>query len=265
MTPRFCGKTGKHNLPTTIPSDAIPFDSVLESQYGKVNLDFLDVHRLVKDLARKYNENNDIGVISSWLRRSSLNATENHLHSLLSLVSEVRRHSADLQEFKAQLVAQQSVLQYRIMAMVNEARNIVEKQKLDHASYVHTHEMEKQRRLLEIERLKLENAQIALQNEKLAAEVAQEWHKAKLLGLKVLLIQKINSELDFVNINMKQVFVLIEMIKESRTNADILNAEAQWERMKAEARQAEAKADQEHNNTKYSSWKMDQEMKTPNE
>lgn len=246
-------------------SNESEMDNYPEFSDETVNLDLLDVHKLVKDLASKYNENNDIGVIASWFRRRKLGATEKHLQSLLALVSEVRKHAGSLQEFKAQLVTQQVVLQHRIVAIIDEARFAVARQRSDHELYLLGNDVERQKRELELERIRLENMLAALDVEKKRAEVALDWQKVTLLEQKGVLIEKIISELNFQDLSMKQVFVLIEMVKESRSNADILTAEAQWERMKAEAREAEARADQEHHKTKYAGWKMEQEMKTPNE
>lgn len=230
-----------------------------------VNLDMLDVHGLTGELIEKYNKNNDIGVIGSWFRQRKLDASEKHLQALFSLVTEVRKHSANLHEFKAQLVAQHSVLQYRIGTIIDEARFAMDRQRADHQLYLHGHDVERRKRELELERLRLENMLAALQVEKMQAEVALDQQKVALLGQKGALIEKIIGELNFQDINMKQVFVLIEMVKDSRTNADILTAEAQWQRMKAEANMAEAKAEQEQHQTQYKAWKMDQEMKIPNE
>ena len=231
-----------------------------------VGVDPLDVHGLVLDLIGKYNQNNDVGVIRGWFRRKcNLEPSERHLQSLGNLVAEVRNHAANLTEFRAQLISQQQVMEARVLELTEAARFAVEKQRSDHQLYLHQQDFERQRTEIELDRGRLENMMAAIQIEKMRAEVSQEKQKAILLGQKSVLIEKITSELDFTNLNMKQVFVLIEMVKESRSNADILNAEAQWERMKAEARQAEAQADQEQHKAKYANWKMEQEMKTPNE
>jgi hypothetical protein len=272
----YSDATKKRLFPATRQYDlAIPEGGEISQQDGHlpsafsapgVGVNPLDVHGLVLDLIGKYNQNNDVGVIRGWFRRKcNLEPTEKHLQSLGSLVAEVRNHAANLTEFRAQLISQQQVMEARVIELTEAAWFVVEKQRSDHQRYLQQQEYERQRAEIELDRGKLENIMAGVQIEKMRAEVSQEKQKVILLGQKSVLIEKITSELDFKNLNMKQVFVLIEMVKDSRSNADILTAEAEWERMKAEARQAEAQADQEQHKAKYANWKMEQEMKTPNE
>jgi len=224
-----------------------------------VNLDHLGVHNLVSELTAKYNQNNDAGIISNWFERKKINSQEKRLQALSALVQEVRSHSNNLLEFKTELVTQQQRMEDLILLKTEESQFAVDRQREVHQTFVSGEETTRNEQLLKLERDRLDNARIEAENEKIFWEAQQNKQKSLLMGLRGKLIEKIIGELDFADINMKQVFVLIEMIKDTDTKADILTAEAQWEHLKAETEIKQAQADQENLNTEHKKWKFDKD------
>ena len=79
------------------------------------------------------------------------------------------------------------------------------------------------------------------------------------------LISKIIEELNFSDINMKQVLVLIEMVKDASTPEDIMSVEAKLEHLKAEAKQKLAQAEQEETKADWEKYKFEQDSKPPDD
>lgn len=224
-----------------------------------VNLDTLGVHGLVNELTAKYNQDNDTGIIRNWFRRNKLKSQEKHLQALFSLVQEARAHASSLVEFKADLLTQQKRMEDLILFKIEESEFAIDLQREEHQTKVShemtaraTNEARQQREFLENEKLDAEKQQKIW-------EAQQDKHKARILELKGKLIEKLIDEVDFKNIDMKHVFIIIEMLKEAETQADILNAEAQWAHYKAETDIKAEQAKQEKVNTKQKKWKFKQD------
>lgn len=230
---------------------------------GMVNLDNLDVHRLTNELISKYNQNNDVGIIQSWFSRNKVKVQESHLQAVLSKVNHIREHSRSLIEYKAELMTQQQALENLIICKIEESEFSVERQREDHQTYLNQQAAERERVWLELDSLKNENDRAKYEAEKAKWEAEESKNKAWITELRGKLIEKIIDELKFSDINMKQVFVLIEMIKEADTDSDILGAEARWEQLKAEAKRTMAQADQEETRADWERYKFKQDSKKP--
>ena len=231
-----------------------------DGQY-QVDLNCLDVHSLVNELIVKYNQKNDVGVIRSWLKRRKVEAQNQQLTSLFGLVANIRENAQDLVEFKAHLMSQQAVLTSRITALIEEARFVVERQRADHATYLKQREAECEQAHLMLENLKHENDAAKWRAEAARYEAEEIKQKARITELRGDLIAKIIQEMSFADINMKQVFVLIEMVKDATSQDDLFTADARWEQLKAEANKAQALADQEKTKADHEQWKFEQDKK----
>lgn len=234
-----------------------------KARNGRVDLDYLGVHSLVNELVVKYNQNNDVGIIRSWFRRNRVEAQDKHLTALSSFVGNVRRHASDLIEFKAQLMSQMEVLEYRITEIIEAAQFALDRQREEHQSFLIQKQAERKQILLELEKLQHSYDKLKWDAEKAKWEAEEIKQRARILELRGKLIEKIIQELQFADINMKQVFVLIEMIKESASDSDILGAEARWEQLKAEAKKTMAQADQEETESEWKKYKFEQDKKIP--
>ncbi|WP_028316604.1 hypothetical protein [Desulfatibacillum aliphaticivorans] len=219
-----------------------------------VDLDYLDVHSLVSELSVRFNQKNDVGVIRAWFRRKRIEVQTTHLQALSNQVAQVRSQAQDLVEFKAQLMTQREVLAARMVEIVEASQFAVDRQREEHQTFLTRQHGDRERVFSELERLKAEN-------DKLIWQAEQERQTARLIQLRGDLIQKALSELDFQNLDMRQVFVIIEMIKDSRTEADIFNAEAKVDFLKAEARKMEAQARQEEAEADFKAWNFEENKK----
>lgn len=229
----------------------------------RVDLNYLDVHSLVNELCAKYNQRNDLGIIKSFFKRKKIEAQDKQLKALSSLVGNIRGHARDLVEFKAQMMTQQEVLTQRMVAIVEGEEFAVARQREEHQTFLSQQQAERERALLELDTLKYENEKAKWEAEKAKYEAEAEKNKAWIIELRGKLIDKIIGELKFHDINMKQVFVLIEMIKESVTDSDILGAEERWEELKAETRLKGAHADQEQTKADWEKYKFEEDKKGP--
>lgn len=236
----------------------MPTKMELENKF-QVNLNHLGVQNLVSELTVKYNQNNDIGIIRSWLGRNRIEGQEKHLQALSRLVQEVRSHASSLIEFKAELMTQQKKMEDLILFKLEESQFAIDRQREEHQTFLSQENSIRRENEIRQEREKLQNERIDAENKKIYWEGQQDRQKARLMELRGKLIEKITDELDFADINMKQVFILIEMIKDTHNKADILTAEAQWEHLKAEAEIKKAQADQENLNTEHQKWKFDKD------
>lgn len=226
-----------------------------------VNLNTLGVHGLVSELTAKYNQNNDTGIIRNWFRRNKLQSQEKHLKALFSLVQEAREHASSLVEFKSDLITQQKRMEDLILLKTEESEFAVDRQREEHQTFLSNEETSRIADKARQQREFLENEKLAAENKKTFWEAQQDKHKARIIELKGHLIEKLIDEVDFKNINMKHVFIIIEMLKEAETKADILNAEAQWEHYKVETDIKAEQAKQEKVNTKQKKWKFEQDKK----
>jgi hypothetical protein len=206
------------------------------------NLDELGVHGFVSYISEYHKRDIDVGVIRSWFRRKRLEAQGKHLDEIYNLVRKAREHTSNIVEFKAQLMTQQTRIDNLIIALEEESEMMVERQREEYETFLAGQENQRETYKLELDRLKYENERLKYEAEELKGRAEQEKQKARLIQLRGDLIEKITKDLDFSDINMKQVFVIIEMVKDSTSEADIITAEARWEQMKAEAKISEAEA-----------------------
>ena len=224
-----------------------------------VDLDLLGVHRLVAELTSKYNQNNDVGIVRSWFRKNKIEGQEKHFQALGNLVQEVRLHTSNLVEYKAELMTQQQRMEDLILLKEEESQFAVDRQREEHQTFLSQEDATRSEHGTRQEREKLENERIEAENEKIYWDAQQNREKANLLGLRGKLIEKIIVELDFADINMKQVFVLIEMIKDTDSKADILTAEAQWENLKAETEIKREQVKDGKLDNKHKKWKFEKD------
>ena len=231
----------------------------------KVSLDPLDVHKLTNELIASYNQNNDVGVIRGWLRRNKVESQEKYITALLNKVRTIRESASTLVEYKAQLMSQQQVMESLIIGKIDEAQFAVDRQREEHQTFLDEQTAERERIWIELDRAKNENEKMKYEVEKAKWEAEEAKHRARIIELRGALIEKIKDEVKFSDINMKQVFVLIEMIKDATTDADIITAEARWEQLRAEAKKTSAQANQEETKADWERYKFEQDSKKPND
>lgn len=212
---------------------------------------------LILDLASDYCQNNDAGVISNWFKKKKINSQGEVLASILGVVQEARGLSSNLLEFKSELLTQEKRLRELILLKQDEAQFAVDRQRETQASFVSQEESNRQSNVLRVQKERLENERISLENQIIYWEAKQNKQKSKLLKLKGKCVAKIIKGLDFTNMDMKQVLVLIETLKEAESKVDVLSAFARWEEMKAEAEIKKAMAKQEKTKAKHEKWKFD--------
>ena len=233
---------------------------------GKYNVDLsrLDIHVLTNDLLiKRYNENNDDGIIRSFFKRLNIKSQDKRLGAMLDLVKTVREHSDSLIEYKAHLATQQKVFEIIADGKIQEARLMTLVKLEEYETLIATQRSDRKKLDLELDNLKIQNDHAHWEAEKAKYDAGEAKQNARITELRGDLISKIIGELNFADINMKQVFVLIEMVKETQSPEDLLGAEAKWEQMKAEARKAEAQADQEQTKADYDQFKFKYETKEP--
>ncbi len=257
--------TKEGRLPVSRKPTRQEIEILKQSQSGQyqVDLNSLGVHSLVNELILKYNQNNDVGVIRSWLKRRKVEAQNQQLSSLFGLVTNIRENASDLVEFKAQLMSQQMVMGSRITAIIEEAKFAVDRQRQEQKTFIIRQAAEREQANLMLERLKHENEAARWQAEAARFEAEDLKQKARITELRGDLIAKIIRELSFAEINMKQVFVLIEMVKDASSRDDLFTADARWEQLKAEADKTQALADQEKTKADHERWKFEQDKKEP--
>jgi hypothetical protein len=207
-----------------------------------VDLDELGTHDFVGYLVQNYGKNLNRGVIVSWFRRTRLEAQSKYLDQLYELVNRVREHTTSLVAFKAELMTQQVRMENLMIALKEESRMAVERQRQEHETFLANHESQREASRLALEKLRHENEKLRYEAEEQRGKAELAKQKARIVQLRGDLIEKITADLNFADVNMKQVFVIIEMVKDAASQADIITAEARWEQMKAEARKKEAEA-----------------------
>ena len=260
-------KATKENLlPTRKPTrDEIELKKKMVKSGYKVDLNNLDVHTLTNELIAGYSQNNDIGIIRGFFRRNRVESQEKFIRALLNKVQAIRDSASTLIEYKAQLMSQQQVLESLIIGKIDEAQFAVDQQREEHQTFLDGQTAERERIWLELDRAKNENEKMKYEVEKAKWEAEEAKHRARIIELRGALIEKIKDEVKFSDINMKQVFVLIEMIKEATTDADIITAEARWEQLRAEAKKTSAQANQEETKADWERYKFEQDSKKPSD
>ncbi len=118
---------------------------------------------------------------------------------------------------------------------IEEAQLVVAEKVAQFETRIALHRVEVKRANLELENMQFQNEKARWEAEKVKYEAEEGKQKARIVALRGDLISKIIEELNFAEINMKQVFVLIEMVKDSQSPEDLLGAEAKWKQMKAQA------------------------------
>lgn len=246
------------------PSNSTPEDSL------KVDLTDLDVHGLTQDLIDCYHSR-PRGIILNWYKRWRLESQTKVINRLNDYVSSVQRTSKTAEDYKSFLMTKQQVLENLIKGRLEESEfQLVLAREQRETSLA--------REQGEQDRIRAELDTILQTNEILKNTALQEYHKAmqekaiaeqheqraRILELRGNLIQRITDSLNFQEINMNQVFVLVEMVRDQNASeADILTVEARYEQMKAEARKKEAHADQEETKAEHEKWKFEEEKKNP--
>ena len=79
-----------------------------------------------------------------------------------------------------------------------------------------------------------------LEVKKLEEEIRQESARANFLELRTEIANNIKKEMKFNQLDMKQVLVIIEMLKEATSERDLFAAEARWKQAMAEADKTKA-------------------------
>ena len=236
-------------LPAVRPSRQNTKDMQTLDGYDRhINLNNLDVHNLVAELTTKYNQNNDVGIIRNWFRRNKIESQDKHLQSLLSMVRQVREHSTDLIEFKANLMSQQQLLHHLITGKIEHAAFAVDRQREEHQTFLMHQVTERNRAIEELERIRIDNKH----------RIAE----TRLVNLRGDLIEKITKELDLDHISPPQAFVLIKALNQENTESDVFMAEGQLEQMKAEAKLKNAEARMAEQEAEYEKFKMNESMKS---
>lgn len=234
-----------------------------EEERSFVNLKKLDIHILTKELIEKYNQNNDTGIIQSFFRKKKFEGQEKMLDALLSITSSIRQHSNSLIEYKALLATQQDIFEIIAEGKIIEAELMAASRKAMLEIEVFRYQVEKEKAIAELDSLIIENSRARNEAEKIKYEAEEIKQRAKIVQLRGKLIEKITAELDFAHIDMKQVFVLIEMVKDIGAPQDIIAAEAKWEQLKAEAKKMMAQAEQEETKADWEKFKFNQDSKAP--
>jgi hypothetical protein len=80
-------------------------------------------------------------------------------------------------------------------------------------------------------------------NQSLKWQAEEQKYNSDLAKLRAKLAGKIIDEFSFKNIDARQVFIIIEMLKEASNQSNIMEADAKWEMLKEQARQEKSKAD----------------------
>lgn len=260
-----------------VSSEGVGLKKTEPDKFEKYDVDLsrLDVHVLTNELLiKRYNENNDTGLVKKFFKRLKINSQDRRLNAMLDLVRTIREHSNDIVEYKAHLASQQQVFEIIADGKIDEAELQMAEMRASYQSRTELVKIEAERARfeleksikmaeLELERMKHENERARWEAEKIKYEAEEGKQQARIIELRGDLISTINDELNFADINMKQVFVLIEMVKNAGTPEDILGAEAKWEQMKAEARKSEALADQEETKADHAKFKFEFDKKGP--
>lgn len=228
-----------------------------QREQSLVNLNKLDVHVLTKELIEKYNQNNDTGIIKSFFQKKKVEGQEKALDALLDLIRTIRQNSNSIIEYKAHLAIQQDLFEIIAEGKITEAELMAAKTKAMLEADLFRQQLDKEKAQAELDSMLIENKRAEHEAEKVSVG-------NRIMSLRGDLIEKIIKELDFANLDMKQVFVLIEMVKEVGANDDLFAAEARWEQLKAEAKKTNAQADQEVTKADWEKFKFEQESKPPN-
>ncbi len=247
------------------------FEDELREFCSVENVDQLNVNTFVNDLGAELYRGVKAGLISNWFRRIKIESSEATMNRLYSLVESAKRNAESLQDFKARLLRERHIIALEIKRVVEEHYLAIKRQQDDYQHNKFMQSAERKKILNDLERAQIDN-EIHKQQIRVATYQADElrWqaedarNKAMITEMRGKLISKIIDEMKFADINMKQVFVLVEMIKDSTTQNDILGAEAKWEQLKAEAKRAMAQAEQEQTRADWEKFKFEDEKVKPN-
>ncbi|MFA6011914.1 MAG: hypothetical protein WC799_18120 [Desulfobacteraceae bacterium] len=247
------------------------FEDELRDFCSVENVDQLNISTFVDELGVELYKGVTAGRLSNWFRRKNIETREKTLNSLLSLVESAKRSAESLQDFKARLLRERHIIALEIKKVIEEHYLAIKRQQDDYSHGKFMQSAERKKVLHDLERVQIENEILKQKiREDMYKADALKWHaedarnKSMITELRGKLISKIIDEMKFADINMKQVFVLIEMIKDSTTGNDIFGAEAKWEQMKAEAKRAMAQAEQEQTRAEFERFKFEDEKIKPN-
>jgi len=221
--PRFVARTTKvetENLPAAVEQSARQVQTFMKSQ---VDLDRLDVHELTQSLIDNYSRNQDTGIIASWLGRKKFEGQQKKLAAFNAVVREVREHSRNLQEYKAELLNRQYIFPLIMQGQMLEAQQAIELMREQHKTAMHREDIDRRKTFEELRTAVLHNDSIDIINQ---------------------LKKKIVNEVDINSISPHVATLIRDIINPGMSSDQLLNALGQYENIRAESdiRKQEARA-----------------------
>lgn len=235
------------------------------------NVDQLNINTFVNELGDELYKGVTDGIISNWFRRLNIGFREKTLISLNDLISRAKQSAESLQDFKGRLLRERHIIALEIKKVVDAHYLAIKKQQDEYQHGKFMQSAERKRVIQDLNRLGIENS---ILEQKIREDMYRadelKWkaedmkNKTVITALRGKLISKIIDEMTFSDINMKQVFVLIEMVKDVTSGEDIIGAEAKWDQLKAEAKRTMAQAEQEETKAQWEKFKFEDEKVKPN-
>ncbi|MFZ2403905.1 MAG: hypothetical protein WAW41_02135 [Methylobacter sp.] len=220
--PKFVARATKvetQNLPAAV-DQARQVQTFIKSQ---VDLDHLDVHDLTQSLIDNYNRNQDTGILASWFGRKKFEGQQKKLAAFNAVVREVREHSRNLQEYKAELLNRQYIFPLIMQGQMFEVKQAIELMREQHKTAMHREDIDRRKTFEQLRTAVLSNDSIDIINQ---------------------LKRKIVSDIDINNISPHVATLIRDIINPNMSSDQLLNALGQYENIKAESdiRKQEARA-----------------------
>ena len=211
--PRFVARTTMvktENLPTTIDQGTRQVQTFMKHQ---VDLDRLDVHELTQSLIDNYSRNQDTGIIASWLGRKKFEGQQKKLQAFNAVVREVREHSRNLQEYKAELLNREYIFPLIMQGQLLKAQQELELLREQHRTRMYNEQIERDILFQKLRNSILQNDSIEIIN---------------------ILRRKIAEEFDINNASPHATALIRDILNPGMNSAELLHALAQYESIKTD-------------------------------
>lgn len=207
----------------------------------ELNIPELSLDNLVYELHKTINTGKWV-IFKGW-QNTRLQLDAQRQDWIIKHIQNLKLSVEEMAKTKAAIILSRQMVEDLIAGYYQEARQKFELSAQQHLTAL-KQEYEYRRRMDDealMREMKIQEQSFINQQLKWTAELEKQ--KSELARLRAELAQKIISEFSFKNIDARQVFVIIEMLKEATSQSGIMEADAKWEMLKEQARQEKSKAD----------------------
>lgn len=207
----------------------------------ELDIPALNLDNLIYELQKTVNSGRWI-VFKGW-QNTRLQLDAQRQSWIIQQIKNLGLTAEEMAKTKASIILNPQIVEDLVEGYYEEARRKFELATQQHLTALKQEHEYRQRMDDEAMMRQLKIQEQSFLNQQIKWEAEFQRQKSQLAGLRAELARKIIDEFSFKNIDARQVFIIIEMLKEASTQANIMEADAKWEMLKEQARQEKSKAD----------------------